>query len=79
MLNGLAEHCDLVHLAAVAGRDHGGELIDEAVHFLPPPLLNLAVRLPADNWCYTRKNSKKLRLSVKVKVFVTLTDAAKRI
>lgn len=48
VLNGLAEHRDLVHLAAVAGRDHGGELIDEAVHFLPPPLLGQAVWLPAD-------------------------------
>lgn len=50
VLHCLPENSELVHFTAhaLAGGDHGGQLVNEIVHFIPPPLLNLAVRLSVD-------------------------------
>lgn len=50
VLHGLPEHSEFVQLSGhgLAGRDHGRQLVNQIVHFIPPSLLNLAVRLPAD-------------------------------
>lgn len=58
MLHSLPEHSEFVKFSShgLTGRDHGGQLVDEIVHFIPPPLLNLAVRRPvhaSDRQCYT--------------------------
>lgn len=50
MLHGLSQDGQLVELLShvLTGRDHGGQLLDEVVHLIPPSFLDLAVRLPAD-------------------------------
>lgn len=48
MLDGHAQHGELIQPAGhrVARRDHGRQLIDQAVHLVPSAFLNLAVGLP---------------------------------
>lgn len=48
MLDSHAQDRELVQLAGhgVTGGHQGRELVDEAVHLVPPTLLNLAVSLP---------------------------------
>lgn len=48
MLYSLPQHSEFVKLSShgLTGRDHGRQLVNEVVHFIPPPLLNLTVRLP---------------------------------
>lgn len=50
MLDSHAQHGQLVQLAGhgVAGGHQRGQLVDEAVHLVPPPLLNLTVSLPGE-------------------------------
>lgn len=50
VLHGHAQHRQLVQLAGhgVAGGHQGGQLVDEAVHLVPAPLLDLAVRLSVE-------------------------------
>lgn len=53
VLHGLSQDRQLVELLShglsrLTGRDHGGQLLDEAVHLVPPPFLDLVVRFPAD-------------------------------
>lgn len=50
VLHGLPEHGEFVEFSGhgLAGRDHCRQLVNQIVHFIPPSLLNLAVRLPAD-------------------------------
>lgn len=50
VMHGLPQHSEFVQLSGhgLAGRDHGRQLVNQIVHLIPPSLLNLAVRLPAD-------------------------------
>lgn len=50
VLHGLSQDGQLVELLShvLTGRDHGGQLLDEVVHLIPPSFLDLAVRFPAD-------------------------------
>lgn len=49
MLHGLPQDGEFVEFASegLTGGDHGSQLVDEVVHLIPPPLLDLPVRLPA--------------------------------
>lgn len=48
VLHSLPQHSEFVELSShgLTGRDHGSQLINQIVHFVSPPLLNLTVRLP---------------------------------
>lgn len=50
VLHSLPQHSELVKLSShvLTGWDHSRQLLNEIVHFDPPSLLNLAVRLPVD-------------------------------
>lgn len=50
MLYSLPQHSEFVKFTrnGLTGGDHGRQLVNEVVHFVPPPLLNLAVRFPVD-------------------------------
>ena len=54
MLHGLPQHSEFVKFTShgLTGGDHGRQLINEVVHFIPPPLLNLAVRFPVGAFSY---------------------------
>lgn len=48
VLHSHSQHSEFVKLSGhgVTGGDHGWQLVDKGVHFVPPPLFNLAVWLP---------------------------------
>lgn len=54
MLHSLPQDCEFVKFSShgLAGRDHGSQLINEVVHFIPPTLFNLTVRLPVGTFSY---------------------------
>lgn len=61
VLDSHPEHGELVQLAGhgVARRHQRGQLVDETVHLIPPPLLDLTVSLPARTRTNTEQESMK--------------------
>lgn len=50
VLHGHAQHSEFVELAGhgVTRGNHGRQLVDQVVHLVPPPFLNLAVWFPKE-------------------------------
>lgn len=50
MLHSHTQHSEFVELAGhrVTCGNHGRQLVDQVIHLVPPPFLDLAVRFPMD-------------------------------